>query len=341
MLKILREPPLRRYGRFLITALLLAALAMVAVVWFEYQTTKKPLQDLNSLPWVPEALTSDTPHYALSVYGEAGLALPIAVAVTPSGDKVYVSESGGERAVRVFDASGRELQALIPPGTEVVSRVPLYMALAPDGRVFVGDRPADAVYIYSPEGEFAGEFQPAELKAEEWQPMGLAFDRKGNLYVTNLAPGRHEVLVFDPDGKLTLRFGSEGTEAGQFWFPNGIAVHRDGRIFVADGNNGRVQIFDSRGKLVSFIPRGYGPGDLAMPRGIALDSKDRLFVVDTAAHEVKVYDISGDRPVFRAGFGGFGIDDGQFRFPNGVAADGQNKIYVTDREGGRLQVWSY
>ena len=89
------------------------------------------------------------------------------------------------------------------------------------------------------------------------------------------------------------------------------------------------------------IPRGYGPGDLAMPRGLAIDGHDRLYVADTSTHVVKIYDISGDKPEFKADFGGYGNGDGQFRFPNGVAVDGDNRVYVTDRDGGRLQIWSY
>jgi DNA-binding beta-propeller fold protein YncE len=147
-------------------------------------------------------------------------------------------------------------------------------------------------------------------------------------------------MVFSPSGELRLQFGSEGKEEGQFWFPNGIAVDDRGRIYVADGTNGRLQVFDKAGKLLYIIPRGYASGDLSMPRGVALDGDGHLLVADTSAHTVKVYDVSGDQPDFIRDIGVNGSGDGEFRFPNGVAlADG--KIYVTDRENGRVQIWSY
>ena len=342
MQRILKQPPSPwRHWKLVVAAILLAGLAMVGFVWYQYQSTKQPLQDLSALPWVPQALTSDAPRYALSIYGEDSLDRPLGVAASSSSDHVYVSESGGERAVRVFDRDGQEMGALVPPNTTEITRVPLYLALAPDGRLFASDRPNHAVYIYSPTGEFVGAFQPQTVPAGDWSPMGLAFDDQGNLYVTDVSPDKHRVLVFDSAGALKLQFGSQGTAPGQFWFPNGIAVDRAGRIYVADGNNGRVQVFDPQGELLSVIPRGYGPGDLAMPRGLAIDGHDRLYVADTSTHVVKIYDISGDKPAFKADFGGYGNGDGQFRFPNGVAVDGANRVYVTDRDGGRLQIWSY
>ena len=100
------------------------------------------------------------------------------------------------------------------------------------------------------------------------------------------------MLVLDPAGKLKLSFGSQGEEDGQFWFPNGIAVDSQGRIFVADSNNGRMQAFDKDGKFLFMISRGMSPGDLSMPRGIAIDSENRLLIADTSRGAVQAYKIS-------------------------------------------------
>jgi sugar lactone lactonase YvrE len=42
---------------------------------------------------------------------------------------------------------------------------------------------------------------------------------------------------------LLLDFGGPGGGVGEFYLPNGIAISRDNRIFVADGYNHRVQVF--------------------------------------------------------------------------------------------------
>jgi DNA-binding beta-propeller fold protein YncE len=144
-------------------------------------------------------------------------------------------------------------------------------------------------------------------------------------------------MVFDSSGALKLEFGTEGKEPGDFWYPNGLAVDGDGRIYVADGDNGRLQVFDAEGSLLYLIPRGFASGDLSMPRGVALDGDDHLLVADTTAHSVKVYDVSGDRPDFLLDIG---ADNGRFRYPNGIAVAG-GRIYVTDRENSRVQIWDY
>jgi hypothetical protein len=51
--------------------------------------------------------------------------------------------------------------------------------------------------------------------------------------------------VFDNDGTFLRQWGGFGTDPGQFFRPMGIAIAADGRIFVGDTWNGRVQIFGS------------------------------------------------------------------------------------------------
>ena len=53
----------------------------------------------------------------------------------------------------------------------------------------------------------------------------------------------HRVQIFQPDGKFYATFGSEGDGEGEFKFPGGIALTKDGRVMVADRHNHRVQVF--------------------------------------------------------------------------------------------------
>jgi hypothetical protein len=50
--------------------------------------------------------------------------------------------------------------------------------------------------------------------------------------------------MFDANGTLLMDFGQEGTGAGEFWLPSGIFIDMHNRIWVADGYNRRVQVFD-------------------------------------------------------------------------------------------------
>jgi tripartite motif-containing protein 71 len=326
----------QKWVKLVIVLLLLASLGWVLLLGVQYFLTGRPITQLPGLPGPVSGLFKQPAQYESSLYG---VQRPLGVAVGADGN-AYVTESDGQRKVHVFNRAGQEVRSFAPPNTEITSRVPLYVAISPKNEIYVSDRFNRAIYIWAADGSFAGTYQPQSVPAEDWHPMGLAFDSAGNLYVTDVTPEKHRVMVFDSSGALKLQFGKEGQAESEFWYPNGIAVDGKGRIYVADGDNGRLQIFDAQGKLLSIISRGFASGDLSMPRGVALDGGGHLLVADTSAHTVKVYDISGNSPRFLSDFGESGSGDGQFNYPNGVAlADG--KIYVTDRENGRVQIWSY
>jgi DNA-binding beta-propeller fold protein YncE len=76
------------------------------------------------------------------------------------------------------------------------------------------------------------------------QPKGLAVDQEGHVYVADALFDR--VQIFDSDGNYLLAFGGTGAKAGDFWLPAGLFI-ADGRIFVADSYNRRVQVFQFLG----------------------------------------------------------------------------------------------
>ncbi len=51
------------------------------------------------------------------------------------------------------------------------------------------------------------------------------------------------VQMFDRRGRLLMAFGEEGTGPGQFSLPVGVCADREGRIWVADSSNRRLQVF--------------------------------------------------------------------------------------------------
>ena len=343
-----------------IALILLAALAWVLLLTAQYCPTKQPISQLVPPP-VGSLFGEASFQYVDSING---LQNPMGVAVGQDG-RVYVTETGGERMIHVYNRLGQEVGSFAPPDTEATGRVPVYVAVSPKGDVYVSDRGAAAIFIFSPDGIPQGQVTPPE-GFEDWHPLGLTFDQAGNLYVTDVTPGKHRVLVLGlapagtmridpvlehalPAGNLKLSFGSQGEEEGQFWFPNGIAVDSQGRIYVADSNNGRMQVFDKDGKFLFKISRGMSPGDLSIPRGIAVDSENRLLIADTSRGAVQAYGISksagSDKkstPLQFLGAFSASVGDGVFfQFPNGLALDGYGQIYIADRANNRVQIWKY
>ena len=73
---------------------------------------------------------------------------------------------------------------------------------------------------------------------------GMAADSQGHVYVSDALS--NYIQIFDDDGRFLLSFGGMGAEAGQFRLPAGIYVFNN-TIFVADSQNGRVQVFEYLG----------------------------------------------------------------------------------------------
>jgi DNA-binding beta-propeller fold protein YncE len=302
----------------------------------QYFQTGKPIADIEAVPRPIARLVQEAPQFTGSIWN---VARPLGVAVGPDGT-IYVTESDGERMIRAFASDGTLKAAFAPPGTQQFSRNPIYLAVSSAGQLYVSDLIVHTIFIFSAGGENVGQV-PSPFE-EGWMPQALAFDLAGNLFVTDVTPGAHRVVVLDSSGRLVREFGKEGAARSEFSFPNGIAVDRKGNIYVADSGNGRVQVFDRDGAFLFAIGRGTAKGDLGMPRGIVVDDeRKQLLVVDTTDHEIKVYDIAGATPKFLYALDGGGAAVAAFRFPNGIALDGKGHIFVADRENHRVAVWRY
>jgi DNA-binding beta-propeller fold protein YncE len=321
------EEPRRRKLLLLVLLLFLLVGLMLLAMW--YLLFRQPI--VPPLPLLPD---SALPHYTSSVNDVPN---PMGVATTSTGDRVYVSYSSTNSGVQIFDGSGQKVGDFESPGAG--NHTPVYLAIDPlTQEVYVSDRAAGAIYIHDAAGKFRRQFKPAsEIKG--WQPLGLAFDAQGNLYVTDLSGDKMQVEVFDRQGKLVRTFaGGSGLS-----FPNGVTIDSAGNSWVTDSNNGRVLVFDPNGNQLSQIGRGVNDGKLGMPRGIVA-AGDRIFVVDTTGQGVSAYrPLAGDGtpPDYIGFFGGPGVANGKFQFPNGIAADGRGRIYVVDSSNNRVQVWSY
>ncbi len=324
----------RRRRKVAILALLASILGVFILFTGWYLSTRKPI---NELPVIPPIAVADLPSFRSAAYD---VSAPTGVAVDAAGDRMYAAQTSGQTVVKILDGRGTQIGVIQPPGTTGTEHVPVYVAIDPTtGDVYVSDRPAGAIYVYDRDGVYRRTFDPgADL--EGWQPLGLGFGPKGDLFVTDVSGPYHRVHEFGPDGKLIQTIGAQG----MFSFPNGVAVDANGLIYVADSNNGRLVVFTPDGKQRAVINRGPRDGDLGLPRGVAIDDQGHLFVVDASAHAVQVYEVLGEAdrtPRFIGRFGVQGTLDGAFEFPNGVAVDTRGRVYVADVANNRVQVWTY
>ena len=164
-------------------------------------------------------------------------------------------------------------------------------------------------------------------------PHGIDVDPDGNVWVAD-ADGKNgkgqQVVKFSPAGKVLMKLGHAGMPGdapGYFNRPTGVAVARNGDIFVSDGHGGdsnaRVVKFSKSGKfLMAWGTKGSAAGEFDTPHAIAVDSHERVYVADRSNNRIQVFDANGK----------FLADWRQFGRPSGVYVDGNDVIYVADSQ---------
>jgi DNA-binding beta-propeller fold protein YncE len=97
------------------------------------------------------------------------------------------------------------------------------------------------------------------------------------------------VFKFDDQGELLQTFGSLGKRLGQFVRPKGVAVDREGRIYVVDAASELVQIFNADAELLLFFGgSGNQPGGLNLPAKVVIDYDNVDLFADRVAPGYKV-----------------------------------------------------
>jgi len=314
--------------------LLLLLMLLALVLWATYYYVNNRRLPIPVLTGVTEQEVAP-PEYLYSISGPPGtnaLTRPVGVAVTK--DNLVFATDTEVGVVRAYSTEGR-YKFTISDQLEA----PAHLAIGPDGNLYVSDRRMKAILVFTPQGDFIRKIVPGMPDAKTWSPLAMTWDADGNLYTTDVGQtNNHRVIVFSPEGTELRRFGKTGRAnqmsdfQGQFYFPNGIVVSKDGRLFIGDSNNRRIQVYKADGSF-DYLIRTSG-----IPRGLAIDSEDRLYVVDALAHTTDVYTLKGERIV---SFGAQGVGPGQFRYANDVALDSQTHIYISDRENHQIQVWAW
>lgn len=146
-------------------------------------------------------------------------------------------------AVVVLAPDGRRIDAW--GGAEVADGHML--SVHPDGRVFVVDRDAQEIIVFSRDGKRLGGIGRRHHPGEPFNaPCDVAFGPDGSIYV---ADGYAASVVhrFSAEGTPIGSWGREGDGPGEFSTPHSVWVLPDGRVTVADRENNRVQVFTPDG----------------------------------------------------------------------------------------------
>jgi len=169
-------------------------------------------------------------------------------------------------------------------------------------------------------------------------PTGVSLDQDGLVWVAETHG--HRVLVYDLSGNEILRFGSYGTQDGEFLYPTDIAFSKNGEVYVSEyGGNDRISVFDREGNFLrTFGHHGDDPEGFRRPQSIAIEPETgNLVITDSGNHRIVVRDPDGEvlRIISTAGRG-----HGQMLYPYGITFVSSDSFLVCEYGNNRLQQFS-
>ncbi len=114
-------------------------------------------------------------------------------------------------------------------------------------------------------------------------PSDVAVAPNGDVFIADghNANGNNRVVKYNSRGEFLMTWGETGYAPGQFRALHAIALHPDGRLFVGDRSNSRIQIFDQEGNHTATWTQ------FGRPSGIAFDDQGRIYVADSESDNVQ------------------------------------------------------
>jgi len=260
-----------------------------------------------------------------------GLSSPLAVAVD-SGCNVYISDTNNNRVVRVQGCSS------------VFTGIPV-ATLNPGNIATVAGNNSPG---------FGGDPGPA-TSASIFAPQGIATDRAGNVYFTDL--GNEVVNKLDSTGNLTV-FAGTLTSVGdtgdgglatnaELYGPTGVAFDAAGNLYIADSGNQVIRKVDPAGIIstVAGTAGSYGfSGDngpatkakFFTPIDVAVDALGNLFIADKTNQRIRkvntagiISTIAGNGTCAETGDGGLATA-AEICYPTALTVDSNGNLYFAD-----------
>ena len=272
--------------------------------------------------------------------------------VEGDGDGQFYDPDGvavdGEGFVYVTDLFNHRIQKFTPQGDFVAKwgsvgsgdgqfRNPVGMAADEKGYLYVADKENSRIQRFFTNGRLAEIWGNSAGDGEFNLPSGIGIhekkdDENGVVYVADT--DNHLIQKFDLSGGFITQWGKEGIAEGELYYPNGVDVDSEGRVWVANTGNDRIDIFSADGVYERSIANTAEKGPLFSPYDLAITSDGVVYVLDSGNHRILKLKPKGE---LVDSWGGEGTEPGKFDVPRGIAVDANGIVYVADTRNHRVQ----
>lgn len=297
-------------------------------------------------------LAREPPYVFVSAWGGKGdgegqFNDPTGIAV--AGGQVFVSDARNGR-IQVFGLDGRFRHSFGKPGSGPGELGRPMNLTVRGGALYVAEYFNDRIQVFTLEGKHKRIIGKAGTGPGEFNaPGGVGVDSDGAIYVADFY--NHRIQKLTPDGQFIRQWGAgthprarAGSAAVSFSYPTDVAIAAEGKIYVADGYNDRVQLFNRDG---SFSRKWGGPfaanisgpfnGWFATLTSLAIGPQGNIFVADFYNHRVQKFTPGGR---FLTSFGRRGKGRDALRYPIAVAVASDGVVFVADYGNNRITKWS-
>ena len=227
---------------------------------------------------------------------------------------------------------------------------PHHIRIDHEGNVWVADFGHQVIQKHTRQGDL---LMTLGIKGEAGEderhfnrPTDMAITPAGDIFVTD-GYGNRRIVHFDKNGQFLNAWGTYGSKPGEFVLPHAIVVDSRGRLYVADRNSGRIEIFDQEGKFLEQWD------NLLMPWGMSIAKNDDLWVCGSSPHwwmkDAQYIEFKDQlfmrlgtdgrvRQLFTLPLGKEGsVQHGETRGVHCIVRDSKGNVYVGDIYGERAQ----
>jgi DNA-binding beta-propeller fold protein YncE len=167
------------------------------------------------------------------------------------------------------------------------------MFVTSDGNVWVADAVGyspvpdgwgHVIFEFSPEGELLRTLGRRGVAGNGpdvfTKPSDLLVAPDGSIFIADGhdAGGNNRIVKLSPEGDFLLAWGESGEADGQFQDPHALAMDSQGRLFVGDRGNSRIQIFEQDGTHLETWTH------FGRPSGLFIDANDVLYATDSESN---------------------------------------------------------
>jgi len=262
-------------------------------------------------------------------------------------DQVYIFTRSSP-AVQVYKTDGTFVRAWDsgdPSGAH-------FIRIGPEGNIWTANITDHVIRKHSPDGKLLLTIGQAGVAGDDKghfdKPTDMAILPSGDIFVSD-GYGNRRIVHFDANGRYINEWGQEGNQPGQFALPHSIVADSKERLYVADRENARIQVFDTSGRLLAVWE------NIVTPWGLWLTNKQELWVCGSACFKKEGTDEHivlppQDQMLMKLNLKGKVLqqiplaktkeppgEPGELDWVHGIAADSKGNLYLGDIQGKRAQ----